>query len=174
MPSNASVPPEAGPPTYASVGFSIGPARERAACGVGFLAARDGVARHEHLDRALTALAAVEHRGAIAADGRSSAGAGIMTDIPSALIGPVPQSVALASLFITFERDAVLAVVERTFAVFELEILRYREVPTHPRVLGELAATSMPAIVHAIIARPRACRTEASFEARLYQAKQTT
>ncbi len=156
--------------------FSIATPREQAACGVGFIAARDGVARHEHLDRALTALAAVEHRGAVAADGRSSDGAGIMTDIPWALIGHEPQSVALASLFITAtrEREVVLDTLARTFDVFDLDILRYREVPIHPRVLGELAAASLPSIVHAIISRPRACRTEASFEARLYQAKQTT
>ncbi|MFO7561906.1 MAG: glutamate synthase large subunit [Enhygromyxa sp.] len=152
----------------------IGPERESAACGVGFIAARDGVARHEHLARALRALAAVEHRGAVAADGRSSDGAGIMSEIPWELIGHAPHSVALASLFVTDERERVLDVFERTFAVFDLEILRYREVPIRPELLGELARASMPRIVQAIIARPRACRTEASFEARLYQAKQTT
>ncbi|MCA9680582.1 MAG: hypothetical protein KC457_00170, partial [Myxococcales bacterium] len=156
--------------------FSIGPIREQAACGVGFIAARDGVARREHLDRALQALAWVEHRGALAADGRSSDGAGIMTDIPWAVIDHEPQSVALASLFVApgSRRNAALDLLTETFAVFDLEILRWREVPIHPRVLGEIAAAAMPDIVQAIIARPRSCRTEASFEARLYQAKQTT
>ncbi|PRQ08364.1 glutamate synthase large subunit [Enhygromyxa salina] len=156
--------------------FSIARPREHAACGVGFIAARDGVARREHLDRALTALAAVEHRGAVAADGRSSDGAGIMTDIPWALIGHEPGSVAVATLFLTApdQRAAVLDVFEQTFAVFDLDILHYREVPTCPQVLGEIAAATAPEILQAIIQRPRACRTEPSFEARLYQAKQTT
>jgi len=162
--------------------FSMATPREHAACGVGFIAARDGIARHDHLDRALRALAAVEHRGAVAADGRSSDGAGVMTDIPWALIGHEPGSVALATLFFTppdrvshrLDRQQVLDVVARTFAVFDLDILQYREVPTHPHVLGEVARSSMPEIVQAIVARPRACRTEASFEVRLYHAKQTT
>jgi glutamate synthase domain-containing protein 2/glutamate synthase domain-containing protein 1/glutamate synthase domain-containing protein 3 len=158
--------------------FWIARPREQAACGVGFIAARDGVARHEHLERALKALAAVEHRGAVAADGRSSDGAGLMTDIPWDLIGHAPGSVALATLFVTpmpeGEHAATLASFEQTFAVLDLPILGYREVPINPEVLGEIAAASRPTIVQAIIARPRACRTEASFEARLYHAKQTT
>lgn len=152
----------------------FGSERERSACGVGLLARRDGQATHATLVQALDALARVEHRGAVAADGRSSDGAGIMTDIPWALIDCEPQSVALASLFIERERELVLELFEDTFRVFDLAVLRYREVPTRPGVLGALARGSLPTIVQAIIARPRACRTEASFEERLYRAKQTT
>ncbi|NVB37100.1 glutamate synthase large subunit [Pseudenhygromyxa sp. WMMC2535] len=149
------------------------PLRDHSACGVGLLAARDGVASHESLERALRALAAVEHRGAVAADGRSSDGAGIMVDIPWAMLGEAPQSVALGCLFVDAEDEGeVLRIFERTFAVFDLDVLRYREVPIRPGVLGPIAAAARPRILHVIIRRPKDCRTEASFEARLYQAKQ--
>ncbi len=104
-----------------------------------------------------------------------------MAEIPWALIDREPGSVAVGTLFVHGDesgrglgRSAILDVFEQTFAVFELEVIDYRHVPIHPQVLGELARATMPEIVQAIIARPRHCRTEASFEARLYHAKQTT
>src|ERR1700722_4943058 len=51
-------------------------------CGVGFVAQLSGDPSHEILQHALTALARLEHRGAVAADGKSSDGVGVMTAIP--------------------------------------------------------------------------------------------
>jgi hypothetical protein len=51
-------------------------------CGVGFVATLRNQPSHEILTQALTALARLAHRGAIAADGKSSDGVGIMTAIP--------------------------------------------------------------------------------------------
>ena len=64
---------------------------DRAACGVGIVARRDGRATHETLRCALDALANLEHRGGCAADGISGDGAGIMTDIPFELLGVEPR-----------------------------------------------------------------------------------
>src|SRR5271163_4776329 len=52
------------------------------ACGVGFVASLDSEASHKILSQALTALARLAHRGATAADGKSSDGVGIMTAVP--------------------------------------------------------------------------------------------
>src|ERR1700761_4333092 len=51
-------------------------------CGVGFVATLRNQPSHAILTQALTALARLAHRGAIAADGKSSDGVGIMTGIP--------------------------------------------------------------------------------------------
>src|ERR1700741_1822821 len=51
-------------------------------CGVGFVATLRNQPTHEILTQALTALARLAHRGASAADGKSSDGVGIMTAIP--------------------------------------------------------------------------------------------
>jgi len=45
-------------------------------CGVGFVAQLSGEPSHAILNHALTALARLEHRGAVAADGKSSDGVG--------------------------------------------------------------------------------------------------
>src|ERR1700721_1358625 len=55
-------------------------------CGVGFVASVDGKPSHEILQQALTALGRLAHRGATAADGKSSGGVGVMTAVPRALL----------------------------------------------------------------------------------------
>ena len=60
----------------------LDPRFEHESCGVGFVATLTNVGSHEILQQALTALARLAHRGAIAADGRSSDGVGVMTAIP--------------------------------------------------------------------------------------------
>src|SRR5436305_5614980 len=51
-------------------------------CGVGFVAQLSAEPSHQILRHALTALARLEHRGAVAADGKSSDGVGVTTAIP--------------------------------------------------------------------------------------------
>ena len=58
---------------------------EHDACGVGFLADLGNRASHELVELALTAVGAMEHRGARAADGRTGDGAGILLETPRAL-----------------------------------------------------------------------------------------
>src|SRR5215469_18650705 len=55
-------------------------------CGVGFVAQLSADPSHEILQHALTALARLAHRGAVAADGKSSDGVGLTTAIPRALL----------------------------------------------------------------------------------------
>src|ERR1700736_4673941 len=59
---------------------------EHDSCGVGFVATLTALPSHEILSHSLTALARLAHRGAIAADGQSSDGVGIMTGIPRDLL----------------------------------------------------------------------------------------
>src|SRR6201994_4771672 len=55
-------------------------------CGVGFVASVDAEASHDILNKALTALSRLAHRGATAADGKTSDGVGVMTAIPRSLL----------------------------------------------------------------------------------------
>src|ERR1700758_5567594 len=55
-------------------------------CGVGFVASRSAEPTHKILDQALTALSRLAHRGATAADGKSSDGVGVLTAVPRALL----------------------------------------------------------------------------------------
>src|SRR5437764_14400730 len=60
------------------------PADGQDACGVAFVARLDAVPSHETVQRALTALANLEHRGAEGADANTGDGAGITVQIPDA------------------------------------------------------------------------------------------
>jgi len=61
------------------------PRFEHDSCGTGFVARISGDASHEIVERALEALVRLEHRGAIAADGKSGDGAGVQTQLPKRL-----------------------------------------------------------------------------------------
>src|SRR5215470_15245686 len=59
---------------------------EHDACGMGFLANVSGQATHSIVQTALEALARLTHRGAQGADAKTNDGAGILTQIPRALL----------------------------------------------------------------------------------------
>src|SRR5207248_7050128 len=66
------------------------PARfDRDACGIGLVADAEGRASRALLDSALVGLACVRHRAAVAADGVSGDGAGILLPIPQAFFARV-------------------------------------------------------------------------------------
>ncbi len=128
-------------------------------CGVGFVAQLSGEPSHTILAQALTALARLEHRGAVAADGKSSDGVGVTTAIPRAwllketgieLAARLPLGVAV--LFLPVEDDALPRVEFTTaLAAQDLDVLAWRPVPVRPEVLGEIADNSRPAIWHVLI-----------------------
>jgi len=62
------------------------PRWEHDACGTGFLAQISGDASHTLVQTALQALANLTHRGAQDADAETSDGAGLLTQIPKALL----------------------------------------------------------------------------------------
>ena len=55
-------------------------------CGVGFVAQLSAVPSRAILQHALTALSRLAHRGAVAADGKSSDGVGVTTAIPRSFL----------------------------------------------------------------------------------------
>src|SRR5690349_9609073 len=62
------------------------PRFEHDGCGIGFVARISGEPSHQILAMALTAVGNLEHRGAVAADAKSGDGAGVLTQIPRALL----------------------------------------------------------------------------------------
>jgi len=150
---------------------------EHSACGVGFAADLAGQASHTILESALHALRAMEHRGAVGPDGLSSDGAGVMTDIPFDFLGCEPGTAAIATLFMTTDperRTRAFAAFVQTFEFFGIAVAGTREVPADVSVLGAAARASLPFIVQVTLRRPAQCRTERSFDALLYSAKQLT
>src|SRR5205809_150184 len=73
------------------------PARvDRDACGIGLVADVEGRASRALLDSALVGLACVRHRAAVAADGVSGDGAGILVPVPQKFFARVAREAGLA------------------------------------------------------------------------------
>ncbi len=124
--------------------------RELDACGIGFVADAHGRPSRSIVTAALEGLANVKHRGAVAADARTSDGTGLLTTIPAAVYG---EGTGVAMLFV--RGDDPTAEVEAAAAAEGLEVTGWRTPPTDESALGELAARTRPRIVQALL-RPAA------------------
>ena len=127
-------------------------------CGVGFVAQLSAVPSHQVLNHALGALARLEHRGAVAADGKSSDGVGVTTTIPRewllsqcSLSLDESSPLGVAVLFLPLDDTAQRAEIEAALFEQDMEALTWRPVPMRPEVLGEIAASSRPEIWHLLI-----------------------
>src|SRR5918999_2626516 len=74
------------------------PARfDRDACGIGLVADVEGRPSRSLVDSALVGLACVRHRSAVAADGISGDGAGLLLPIPQAFFARVAREAGMAA-----------------------------------------------------------------------------
>jgi len=151
-------------------------------CGVGFVASLRGGSTHDILRLALTALGRLAHRGAVAADHVSSDGVGILTAIPrsfllkqSSISLPEEQLLGVGMVFFPQDETCVTQaklLLEQCVAGERLQWLGWRQVPIQPRILGEIASSSMPIIYQALVAGPGEGKcTEAELEHRLFLAR---
>ena len=116
------------------------------------------VPSHDILEKVLTALARLEHRGAVAADGKSSDGIGITTAIPrdyllaSTGVSLDPsQPLAVGVVFFPPETTESHTEFEQALAAQNLTVLAWRDVPSCPEILGEIALSTLPIIRHVLI-----------------------
>jgi glutamate synthase (NADPH/NADH) large chain len=149
-------------------------------CGVGFVATLENQPSHDILTKALTALARLAHRGAVAADGKSSDGIGIHTAIPRELLlastgislDPA-QPLAVGMVFLAAETSAASVAVqelEQAVAAQGFSILGWREVPTRPEILGEIARSTLP-VIRQVLLTDTAPGTYQERDRRLYLAR---
>src|ERR1700716_3971860 len=74
------------------------PRFEHDACGVGFVARISGNPGHDIVAKAVEAVANLSHRGAVAADGKSGDGSGVLTQIPTRLFSREAERLGLGRL----------------------------------------------------------------------------
>ena len=127
---------------------------EHDACGVAFVATLTGHASHDIVDKALTALRNLEHRGASGAEPDSGDGAGILIQVPDAYLRdvvpfPLPTAghYAVGVGFLPPDPDEAAAVRDAIGAIAAqegVEVLGWREVPTDPSLVGVTARSVMP------------------------------
>jgi glutamate synthase (NADPH/NADH) large chain len=126
------------------------PAQEHDACGVAMVATLNKVATHEIVEKALTALRNLEHRGASGAEPDSGDGAGILIRIPDKFYQEVttfdlPAAGSYASGIAFAENGVdVKAAIEKIAAEEGLIVLGWRELPINSSSLGKTALSVMP------------------------------
>src|SRR6059036_1184503 len=153
------------------------PAYEHDACGVAFVARLDGAPSHETVERALRALANLEHRGAAGADAKTGDGAGILVQIPDAFCRavldvelPPAGAYGVAVCFLPHD-DARRAELEQLLAATAEEegqrVVGWRDVPVDERHVGETAGSVAPRIRQLFVAAAPGLAQD-SFERKLY------
>src|SRR2546426_5671369 len=164
---------------------------EHDACGTGFLAQISGDASHELVLTALEALTRLTHRGAQDADAETSDGAGLLTQIPRALlceelraqgvVVPDPDDLAIGMLFLPSQgrssadyiqsRQLIEQVlIEVGLAWPQAEKVRWRNPPIDFSLLGARARATAPSIAQVLLMRPAQLSAE-EYDRALYHAR---
>ena len=142
-------------------------------CGFGLLASIDNRPTHQNLEDAITSLERMMHRGAIAADGKSGDGSGLLLSMPKEFMAKeakkqgvvLPEQYAVAMVF---NHD------EKEFDVFkhycnknDLKIIMQRAVPTNTNALGDYALKLLPTITQVFV-KPNSIMSYKRFDAMVY------
>src|SRR5258708_4768240 len=137
------------------------------ACGVGLVAATDGVASRRVVAAAIDALKAVWHRGAVDADGKTGDGAGLHVELPVDFFEeaieragqrPGEGGVGVGMIFLPRPdlgaQESCRTIVESEIIDFGYEIYGWRQVPVDVSVIGDKAMQTRPEIEQIMIAGP--------------------
>ena len=156
------------------------PRNEHDACGVGFVANIKGRKSHEVVASGLEILINLDHRGAVGADPLVGDGAGILIQMPDALLRdwsvkagvvlPAPGDYAVAMCFLPQDeaaRDMAIHQFEHFMKVEGQTFIGWREVPTDTTGLGAAVLAQMPVIRQAIVERGPTTKDQDAFERKL-------
>ena len=156
-------------------------------CGVGFVAHIKGQKSNAIIQQGLTILENLDHRGAVGADPLLGDGAGILIQMPDALLRkwaqgegktlPPAGDYAVAMCFLPQDepsRDFVVAQFEKFIGKEGQQLIGWRDVPTTLDGLGKTVLEQMPVIRQAIIARGGNCEDQDAFERKLLSIRKQT
>jgi glutamate synthase domain-containing protein 1 len=155
------------------------PAFEHDACGITCIARLNGVPTHETVQRGLTALANLEHRGAAGADAQTGDGAGILLQIPDRFIRalvdddlPLPGRYGVGVCFFPQDEARRSELEQLLIDTVEAEgqrVLAWRDVPVDDGHVGVSANAHAPRIRQLVVgASPELASDQDAFERKLY------
>ncbi|NUU66957.1 glutamate synthase large subunit [Enterobacteriaceae bacterium BIT-l23] len=154
---------------------------EKDNCGFGLIAHIEGEPSHKVVRTAIHALARMQHRGAILADGKTGDGCGLLLQKPDRFFRLVAEergwrlakNYAVGMIFLSKD-DAIARacreIVEEELRQETLSIVGWRDVPTNDDVLGEIALSSLPRIEQIFVNAPAGWRPR-DMERRLFIAR---
>ncbi len=154
---------------------------ERDSCGFGLIANLDDAASHWVVETAITALTRLTHRGAVAADGRTGDGCGLLLKFPVSFLRavasdsaiPVAERFAAGMVFLSQDENCAAEVrrcLEQAIVDGGLEVAGWREVPVDPSVCGAQALATLPRIEQVFVNAPSGME-QTSFNRRLFLAR---
>ncbi len=142
-------------------------------CGFGLVANIKNKASHKVLNDAITALERMMHRGAVAADGKTGDGSGLLLSMPTDFLieeaakngVELPKQFAVASIFTRDKKN--LDILEDFCNENDLKVVLRRDVPIDTKALGDQALATLPNIVQMFIV-PNSIMATSRFDALLY------
>jgi glutamate synthase (NADPH/NADH) large chain len=142
-------------------------------CGFGLMADLKNRPSHGNLEDAITSLERMMHRGAVAADGKTGDGAGLLLSMPNKFMRKVasengidlPEKYAVAMIFTKDLND--INVFKEKCEENDLKVLLTREVPLEKDALGQQALETLPNIIQVFVSA-NALMSSKRFDAMLY------
>lgn len=150
-------------------------------CGFGLIAHQQGEASHKLIKTAISALDRMQHRGGIAADGKTGDGCGLLMQKPDSLFRAVAlennwslgNKYAVGTIFLNPDEQLAAhsrQILEQELNEETLDVVGWRIVPTNVNILGPIAKGNLPGIEQVFINCPAGWRNQ-DFERRLYMAR---
>jgi len=150
-------------------------------CGFGLIAHTMGEASHRIVHTAIHALDRMQHRGGIAADGKTGDGCGLLMQKPNSFFQTIAaengwklsKKYAVGMIFLSQDQEkaeAARQVINEELERETMGVVGWRIVPTDHSVLGDLAATGVPQIEQVFVNAPSGWRKR-DVERRLYMAR---
>lgn len=142
-------------------------------CGFGLLASIKNIPSHKNLEDAIVALERMMHRGAIAADGKSGDGSGLLLSMPEKFMRRVAleNNAELSDMFavgmVFLDTETQIETIKEVCEKNDLKLVLTREVPIDVSALGEFALNVLPKIVQ-IFVQPNSLIATKRFESLLY------
>ncbi|PKH09601.1 glutamate synthase large subunit [Moritella sp. Urea-trap-13] len=157
------------------------PSLEKDNCGFGLIAHQEGEASHKLVRVAISSLDRMQHRGGIAADGKTGDGCGLLMQKPDSFFRAIAiendwnlrSNYAVGMIFLNQDTDksaAAQQIIKEELERETLNVVGWREVPLDTSVLGEIAMSSLPQIQQVFINAPAGWAPK-DIERRLYLTK---
>ncbi|NIR28473.1 MAG: glutamate synthase large subunit, partial [Gammaproteobacteria bacterium] len=154
---------------------------ERDNCGFGLIAQMDGRPSQWLVQTAVQSLSRLTHRGAVAADGKTGDGCGLLVKKPDSFLRAIADECgfalgdryAVGMVFLSQDPGRARAAqgrLDRELAAEGLEVAGWREVPTDPEACGAEALKTMPVVRQVFVNAP-AGMDGAALERHLYVAR---
>ncbi|QTL40242.1 glutamate synthase large subunit [Xenorhabdus budapestensis] len=155
--------------------------QEKDNCGFGLIAHIEGEPSHKVVRTAIHALARMQHRGAILADGKTGDGCGLLMQKPDRFFQMIAneqswrlaKNYAVGMLFLSQDSQiaqSCRAIIEQELENETLSIAGWREVPINRDILGNIALSSLPRIEQIFVNAPAGWRSQ-DLERRLFIAR---